>query len=314
MKLNLTACIICKNEEPHIERCLNSLSSFVENIILVDTGSKDTTLKIANKYNVNVFFHNWENDFSIARNSSIKYALNDWILILDADETIDLSNLNLPNLNSKIGGVRLNIKNYIDEELNNYSTHQYTRIFRRHPKIQFEGNIHEQINQSILDLGLEIIDSNIEIIHYGYINTSNDKKNRNKSLLEKSNLNEHYNKLNYADTLFSLEDNDIALKYYLEIDNSNELTLYQKEHVKIRIAQIYLKQNNFTLVKKYLEFKSSNHDLEGLRIFILAASYLSEKNYLESLNLYNKVKNSNTKLVNIKLVDDAINLLNKIIS
>ena len=85
----LSLCMIVKNEESCLDRCLKSVSTFVDEIIIVDTGSTDNTIDIARRYIARVFEIPWEDDFAAARNISLQYAEKDWILILDADEEID---------------------------------------------------------------------------------------------------------------------------------------------------------------------------------------------------------------------------------
>ncbi len=81
-----SVCIIAKNEEKNIERCLSSIQHFDCEIIVVDTGSTDRTKEIAQKYGAKVYDFEWINDFSAARNFSISKASYDWILVLDCDE------------------------------------------------------------------------------------------------------------------------------------------------------------------------------------------------------------------------------------
>ena len=82
----ISLCMIVKNEEEHLPRCLDSLKDVVDEIIIVDTGSADKTVEIAESYGARVYHHPWENDFSKHRNQSISYASGDWILEMDADE------------------------------------------------------------------------------------------------------------------------------------------------------------------------------------------------------------------------------------
>lgn len=305
----ITACLIVKNEEKYIGQCLRNLSNIVDEIVIVDTGSVDKTINIAKQFNVKIYYHKWNNNFAEARNHCLKYANTNWVLIIDADETIELTNLKYNDLNEKIGGIKINIKNYIDNKLDKFSTHQYTRIFRNKPEFRFEGIIHEQISESILKCGYEIIESDIEITHYGYINTSEEKKIRNKTLLENVDLNDDYNKLNYADTLFSLNEIEKAINFYIELIDSEFLSEYQNDHVKIRIGQIYLKQNHFSDVKKILEFSSTDVNLEGLRKFVLAASLLSNKEYKDAQYLYNELDSDNSNLIDKNLITNALNVL-----
>lgn len=81
--------MIVKDEERYLPACLESVRTFVHEIIIVDTGSKDRTVKIAKKYGAKVFHIPWEDDFSKARNVSLEKATGDWILHLDADEQFE---------------------------------------------------------------------------------------------------------------------------------------------------------------------------------------------------------------------------------
>lgn len=87
MKRTISAVVITLNEEENIERCLKSVRSWVDEIVIIDSGSTDDTLKIADKYRAKVYKRNFDN-FSSQRNYGISKAKSDWILSLDADEEI----------------------------------------------------------------------------------------------------------------------------------------------------------------------------------------------------------------------------------
>lgn len=313
MKTKITACLIVKNEEENIEQCLDSIKDYVSQIVVVDTGSNDLTPAIATNNNVDLFFHKWNDNFADARNNSLKYARNEWILIIDADEVIESFEIDESILNNpKIGGLTCTILNNLNEHNDLHSKHTYTRLFRNNPQIRFSGNIHEQIKESILSQNLEIVNSDIIIRHFGYINTSDEKKLRNKELLEKTDLNDDFNKMNLADTEFSLEKFDKSKDLYLSVVNSDLLSLEQKEKVKIRLAQISLKQNLIQDVLTYTNFKSTDLDFEGLRKFVLAAAYLESKNIAEAKNLYNSDEVTKSNLVDKDIVNKALEVLNKL--
>ena len=90
--VSLSACLIVKNESLLLSRCLESLRSFVDEIIVVDTGSTDNTIEIAHSHGAQVKYFTWIDDFSAARNESLRHASGDWILYIDADEVIDSVN------------------------------------------------------------------------------------------------------------------------------------------------------------------------------------------------------------------------------
>ena len=81
--------MITKNEEKYLEQCLNSIKDIVNEIIIIDTGSIDKTKDIVKKFNAKIFDFKWSDDFSEARNESLKHATKDWILVLDAVEIIE---------------------------------------------------------------------------------------------------------------------------------------------------------------------------------------------------------------------------------
>lgn len=85
----ISLCMIVKNEEMHIARCLDSIAKLVDEIIIVDTGSTDKTVEIVSKYTPNVYSYSWADDFSAARNYSFSKASMDYCMWMDADDVLD---------------------------------------------------------------------------------------------------------------------------------------------------------------------------------------------------------------------------------
>ncbi|OSB12158.1 glycosyltransferase family 2 protein [Paraclostridium bifermentans] len=169
---SLSVCMIVKNEEKNIKRCLDSIESIADEIIIVDTGSNDETLNICSNYNAKVINHKWNNDFSEARNVSLEYATKDYILFLDADEEIskeDLKKLKALLSSKKLAeGYFFRLTNIINGiEVGEYAVF---RFFKNKRKYRFRGKVHEQIANCIQkhnkDKCIENID--IKIYHYGY--------------------------------------------------------------------------------------------------------------------------------------------------
>ena len=90
--ISISLCMIVKNEERVLERCLQSLQGLMDEIIIVDTGSTDRTKEIAKKYTDKIYDFTWIDDFSAARNFSFSKATKEYIYVADADEVLDQEN------------------------------------------------------------------------------------------------------------------------------------------------------------------------------------------------------------------------------
>jgi glycosyltransferase involved in cell wall biosynthesis len=167
----LSLCMIIKDEEHNLPRCLDSVADAIDEIIIVDTGSTDRTVEIAESYGAKVFHHPWEGNFSKARNYSLKYATCDWILIMDADEELQASDA--PKLKEVIkdnnnSSVSFVIKNkYKNSTQEGYA--KMVRLFKNFHGVHYEGIVHNIIIHSG-----KCFESQLSIIHHGY-NLSEDK-------------------------------------------------------------------------------------------------------------------------------------------
>ncbi|UZW16023.1 glycosyltransferase [Clostridium pasteurianum] len=187
----LTLCMIVKNEGANLKNCLSKVAAFVDEIIIVDTGSIDNTKTIASEFTDKIYDFKWCNDFSKARNFSISKASKDWILVLDADEFVtDFFRYNIDEFiknssnKNKVGRIqRINIMN--DPNGNKKYIERVNRLFNRN-YFHYKGIIHEQL--VALDgktYETEIID--ITADHVGYTEEAlnrTDKLKRNIDLLE----------------------------------------------------------------------------------------------------------------------------------
>ena len=184
--LNISLCMIVKNEENNIINCLDRAIEYVDETIIVDTGSTDKTLKLlyehySNKSNVKIIEYKWENDFSKARNETLKYCTGDWILVLDADERIFMDRSKLEAVLEKGADKTFVIPIYNVLSQDDISvTSTMVRLYKNNNPSYF-GTIHEQLKIDNKMLECEIIDSNVcKIIHYGYCDYVFKQKNKNK--------------------------------------------------------------------------------------------------------------------------------------
>jgi len=169
--------MIVKNEEMFLEGCLESVRDVVDEIVIVDTGSTDKTLEIAQKFNAKIYHFQWIDDFAAARNESLKHCTGRWILYLDADERLKIDNPKafrefLEQLPDDIGGINCIIQSEHWKLDGDSEVHRggYPRLFRNlgYPRIQFRGRVHEQISPSLLENNKSFINSDILIEHLGY--------------------------------------------------------------------------------------------------------------------------------------------------
>lgn len=181
VQIRLSACLIVKNEALLLSRCLESIRSFVDEIIVVDTGSYDDTIEIASSYGARVYHFNWINDFSAARNESLRHAKGDWVLYIDADETVDAVNAaKIQQVITREDISAVTVRQCIPQQSGNIATafySEYCRLFRRHPAIRFEGKIHEQILPAIERQGGKVLCTDIVIHHWAYA-VNEEKKQR----------------------------------------------------------------------------------------------------------------------------------------
>lgn len=180
--VQLSACLIVKNEAVLLPRCLESIQSFADEIIVVDTGSSDNTVEIAHSYGARVYYFAWINNFSAARNESLMHASSEWIFYIDADEVVDSVNSDkIRQVITRDDIMAVTVRQCIPQQADNIATafySEYCRLFRRHPSIWFEGNIHEQILPSIERLGGKVLRSDIIIHHWAYAIDEEKKRRR----------------------------------------------------------------------------------------------------------------------------------------
>ncbi|MCM3677006.1 glycosyltransferase [Peribacillus simplex] len=183
--------IIVKDEAEMLPQCLESIQG-ADEIIVIDTGSTDSSSVLAESYGAKVMNMSWQDSFSYPRNEALRHANTDWILYLDADERL-VSGLDtvrelLQTTNAEAFTVL--IDNKLGPNPEDRLRHRALRIFRNGQGYQFSGRIHEDIGQSIVNKcgSSFIIDSPIQIDHYGYLPQILSQKNkvvRNEKLLKK---------------------------------------------------------------------------------------------------------------------------------
>jgi glycosyltransferase involved in cell wall biosynthesis len=225
----LSVCMIVKNEAKNLPRLLDSIKGLADEVIIVDTGSTDNTVEIAQRYDAKTYCFEWCDDFSAARNESLKYATKDCILWLDADDEIS-NEEHIKIMNDlrryKNAGFFLKLKNIQEDNINESLQ---LRIFPNRRGIIFEGRVHEQALRSVQRNGIPTYSSDAVILHYGYKDAECvvEKFKRNREILEKE-LKETPDNMNaiffLSRTLRGLGENELVLTYI-----NRTIELYKKK-------------------------------------------------------------------------------------
>jgi tetratricopeptide (TPR) repeat protein len=197
-KNSVSFCMIAKNEEKYLAKCLWSIEPIADEIIVADTGSSDRTQDIAKVFGAKVFDFKWAEDFSKARNFSIAKASGDWIFILDADEVISADDHD--RFKALVGSESVDSVAYAIET-RNYTMQANTigwvandgqygeaqagagwipsekvRLFKNDPRIKFEYPVHEIVDPGLKRLGIPIQPFPIPVHHYGKLNPAASRR------------------------------------------------------------------------------------------------------------------------------------------
>lgn len=188
-KLSLS--MIIRDEESTLGHCLESVRGLVDEIVVVDTGSRDKSPEIAKAFGAIIGHFPWRDDFAEARNHSLGLCSGDWVLVLDADEAIDAldhARIRAAIHQQGVSAYRLTLRNYLPSgnlttvgvpatlnrspytegrDLNYYADSHGLRLCRRLPGLAFRGRIHELLDPFFEDRGLPIEEHPSVIHHFG---------------------------------------------------------------------------------------------------------------------------------------------------
>lgn len=195
---SLSVCLIIKNEEACLAKCLTSVLGLADEIVVVDTGSDDRSVDIARVFGAEVFHYEWNSDFSAARNVYLKKAKGDWILVLDADEVIAMCDhekiraliregqekpiaytITTRNYDSNptIIGWTANQGEYATEECGNGWIPTYKiRLFPNDDRLAYSFPVHEMLEPSLKKHGFELAPADVPVHHYGKLNLEKTKE------------------------------------------------------------------------------------------------------------------------------------------
>ena len=171
--IRLSLCMIVRNNAAIIEQCLLSIRPWVDEMIVIDTGSEDDTALLAERLNARVYHHPWNESFAEARNESLKYARGEWIFWMDSDDLIspgigrELRELVDGKHDPETLGyvVQVHCPAVNEQGFESATIVDHVKLFRNRPEIQFEFHIHEQILPSIRRLGGRVEFTDLYVVH-----------------------------------------------------------------------------------------------------------------------------------------------------
>jgi predicted Zn-dependent protease len=188
----LTLCLIVRDEERMLAGCLESVHTLADEILVVDTGSKDATVEIALAHGARVVSTPWTDDFAAARNVGLEHLRTDWVLWLDADERLApesrsvLRRLMDTEAEDAPPTVYLPLILNVDAAGQSLGADHMPRLWRHRPVLRFTGRIHERVGEGVPHLK-QVYQDDLRIVHLGYdpaYARERGKNERNVRLLE----------------------------------------------------------------------------------------------------------------------------------
>ncbi len=305
--MSLSLCMIVRDEETNLRDCLLPLRQVCDELIVVDTGSRDRTPRLAKEMGAKVFYFPWRDDFSAARNASLNYAQGDWILWMDADDRIDPKEGRRIRELAGPGG-----RNAFSFRVINQGTGEefyQLRLFPKLPGVKFEGAIHEQVEGTLRSLGVGVERQEIIIHHLGYMLGERKRKKdlRDLKILKKwlaENQDDFYSRFQLALTYDSLGEPQRALELTRELLEDSRFPTFSEDlflYAHLLRAKLYCKLGED--VKSIDTLRSA---LQRKGDFWPAKFYLAEllclrKDYPQALPYLEEVKKGGLNALSLPL-------------
>lgn len=251
----ISLCMIVKNEEKILRRCIDSLKGIYDEAIIVDTGSTDSTRKIAAEYTDKVFDFEWVDDFSKARNFAMSKATCDYIYMADADEVLDEENRQkFMILKKALDGQVEVVQMYYVNQLSKGSVYNYDReprakLYKRVRSFQFVDPIHEVIREAPV-----VFDSDIEIQHLQEeSHAGRDLKVFRKAVEREGVLSNRLIEMYARELVLAGEPDDFfaAKEYFTDLAETSEISPDILRMIFVVLAKTAILENNDVSVLKY---------------------------------------------------------------
>lgn len=305
--IEISLCMIVKNEENVLARCLDTIADLMDEIIIVDTGSTDKTKEIAARYTDKIYDFEWIDDFSAARNYSFSKATKDYIYCADADEVLDdvnrqrfrqLKELLLPEIEI----VQMRYCNQLDKgTVYNFDAEYRPKLYKRKRDLVWIEPIHEMIR-----LDPVVYDSDIDIMHMPEENhNSRDFRVFQKYINKGNGLSKRLHHM-YAMELLMAEDDEAILEaeeYFTQIVNDPNRDIEQvKEAACIVVRAARIRDDAGTILKMCLKDLLSEGSSE--MCYELGEYFYGKGDYNEAALWYYNAMNETQSICNIHTSTD----------
>ncbi len=288
--VTISLCMIVKNEEANLGRCLKSLQGLMDEMIVVDTGSTDKTVEIAKSYGAKVYDFKWTGDFSEARNFSFSKANCDYIYTADADEELDETNRErFAKLKEDIGELNIDIvQMYYCNQLAyrtvyNYDKELRPKLFKRLRSFVWEDPIHEQVA-----LDPVICNSDVEIMHRPSENhAGRDLESFRKFINEGRYMSKRLHNMYARELMMAGTDDDFrkARSFFESSIKDNSRGLDEIKECSCVLAHIAVIENDAESLLKY-SLKDAITEMSSEMCYELGEYYFAKRDYDEAIVWY----------------------------
>lgn len=308
--------MIVKNEEKYLRKCLSSVQPLVDEMIIVDTGSTDGTISIAKEFDAKIFYYEWDQHFSHARNYSLQQAKGDWILLMDGDDEFESEDYEafhkLVDHSTKDAHYFKTLSYVGNAEGNNIVTNMNLRLLRNNHQYEFKGAIHEQITKISGKINhSDFSGEEIRIYHYGYLHhvaQEKNKRERNITIIERELEKDPYNSFhlfNLGNEYYAMGDQQKALECFDQVYKNINWNAGYAAKVVIRRILCLDELKNYALalqaIDEGIEKFPKYVDLELIRGWI----YMKLKRYTLAIESFQHCIELGKPPINLEFINGA---------
>jgi len=298
--------MIVRDEEQFLAEALESVTGTVDEICIVDTGSRDSTLDIARQFGAKIVEVAWEDDFAKARNAALAMAAKRWIFVLDADERLSPRSreilASVRDRPAHLTGLWVRCFNFTgDYKGTGAMSNALVRFFPNHERIRYRNRIHEFVALDGDESGMPALLSPIEIVHLGYaqdVMRERNKHERNRRLAVealRANPNDAFHWYNLGTSAMLAEDSSEAVSAFERMRELNLETLRKRGDGRVQafvpngmslLANLYLAQGESSraemLMREVLTYAPTYADAH----FLLGKALVAQRRFIEAREAY----------------------------